>query len=84
MITYDVVTNPSHAKARILEFLPESVGNSNDDENYTYLNESSDIILALQQDRVNISQTSINEKNFIDDILKENFSQSLKKIKFNF
>lgn len=85
MITYDIVSNPSHAKARVLEFLPESCSGSNDDSNMMLVCESLDQdILFLEQDGIKINNTEIIEKSFVEEILKENFGKALKGLKFRF
>lgn len=83
MITYDIVSNPSHARARVLEFLPESYdAGSNDDS--TLICESSDSdVLFLQQDGINILNESL-EKSFIESIIKNDFERAIKDLKFRF
>lgn len=86
-----MVSNPSHAKARVLEFLPESVdlGSSNTDEHTGVIcesvNENEDILL-LQEDGIIISSnyTDFPEKNFVEEILREQFDKSLKHMRFRF
>jgi len=86
-ITYDLVSNPSHATARVLEFLPESVGSH--DDSHTVICESAvieeDVLTLLEQDGINIRDfNNFNERNFVADILSNHFEKSLKNMKFNF
>lgn len=85
-ITYDLVSNPSHARARVLEFLPESVGSDVDDSKQIVCESATESdILLLKQDGVNVNYNNlIHEHNFINDILNDKFNQAIKKIKFRF
>lgn len=85
-ITYDLVSNPSHSKARVLEFLPESVSNYDDYDYGMVINESAgdhDFEL-LQMDGVNLVGNEMPEKVFLNDILKNNFTKFTKHMNFRF
>ena len=86
LITYDLVSNPSHAKARVLEFLPESVDLSSVNSQSVICEsvENNADILLLKEDRVLISNDDSPEKIFIENILEEKFFDSLKQMKFRF
>lgn len=86
MITYDIVSNPSHARARVLEFLPESyTPGSDDDSQMTLVCESSDSdIWFLEQDGINIYRDESAEKSFIRSIIQNDFEKALKDLKFKF
>lgn len=87
-ITYDLVSNPSHAKARVLEFLPESVDLSSVDEQSGVLCESvgtNEDILLLQEDGIMITNNAdLPERHFVEEILKSRFDGSLKHMRFRF
>lgn len=84
-ITYDIVSNPSHIKARVLEFLPESFNYNDYNDDSTIVCESSgDDILLLQQDGVNINSLHINNNKFNQSIYEDIFKSSIKRIKFHF
>lgn len=85
MITYDIVSNPSHSKARVLEFLPENYMGSDDDSQLALVCESSDQdVLFLEQDGIRINNGEIFEKSFVESILKDNFDFALREMKFRF
>ena len=81
-ITYDVVSNPSHANSRIQEFLPESfIYESADDSNMGVLAESGDLSLLEQQDNIIIDNTNGNHyiQAFTDDLINETFLNIINK-----
>lgn len=82
-ITYDLVSNPSHASAHILEFLPEDVSDSSPD-NASVVYEGEDIDFLVKTDRLNINATNQFEKNYISDVISNNFNSGLKRLKFKF
>ena len=87
-ITYDLVSNPSHAKARVLEFLPESVDLGGVDEQSGVLCESvgtNEDILLLQEDGIVIANNAdLPERHFVEEILRSRFDGSLKHMRFRF
>ena len=69
-VSYDVVSNPSHANAKIIEFLPENDNHIFEKDN-TVLCEGKELGI-LKQDNIQISDNNgINI--FLDDIIQENF-----------
>lgn len=79
-ITYDLVSNPSHANARILEFLPESV---NDYGSGGLMYESVDDINYLaENDNVNFEEANNIQRAYVHDVINNNFKSALKQIKF--
>lgn len=81
MITYDIVSNPSHKTARIMEYLPESDCSDSFDSKTQLVYESSDILL-FERDSIKICSNNY-EKEFIEKLLEENFNKGLKKVKFS-
>ena len=81
-ITYDIVSNPSHAAARVLDFLPESYDGSFDDTDLMYESVSDSDILFLEQDSININFNKNLFSNYTKDIISTNFINGLKQIKF--
>lgn len=81
-ITYDIVSNPSHATAKVLEFLPESA--SDFMSGRTVLCEADELNI-LDKDHVTITDGDSMIVKFIDDIINEQFFDIIsKKIRFNF
>lgn len=79
-ITYDFVTNPSHENSRIMEFLPENDFSLLDGCN-TLIYEGQELEL-LKDDEIDLCEGN-NVKNFLDDVIRENFRHVVsKKIKF--
>lgn len=78
-ITYDIVSNPSHENAKIMEFLPETDCSLLENAN-TILFEGCELEL-LEEDNIEISESKGINK-FVNDILKENFRRVIKDIKF--
>jgi hypothetical protein len=79
-ITYDIVSNPSHANARVLEFLPESAQEFVPERNVIYENSDLDLLMS---DQVNVIVNNSNVLKFIDDIINERFMEvASKKIRF--
>lgn len=79
-ITYDIVSNPSHTTARVLEFLPESAQEFIPEQNVIYENSDLDLLMA---DQVNVVVNNSNVLKFIDDIINERFLEvATKKIRF--
>lgn len=79
-ITYDVVTNPSHANARVLEFLPES-DSSLFDLSSQLICESEDI-LTLNEDHITICENGVCSMRFINDVITESFEDAFKRVSF--
>lgn len=69
-ITYDVVSTPSHANARMMEFLPESVQDFRGDSDVLY--EGHDLSL-LEAEDIYISDSSQCVEQFIEEIIQEKF-----------
>lgn len=81
-ITYDIVSNPSHVNARVLEFLPETANEFIPDNNVICEGEMLDL---LGKDRIAISEGDSMVIRFIDDIINERFDSVVSKgIKFRF
>ncbi|HQF36915.1 MAG TPA: hypothetical protein PLL26_04725 [Candidatus Dojkabacteria bacterium] len=80
-ITYDIVSNPSHANAKVLEFLPESA-NEFIPDNSTMICEG-EMLDILGKDRIVVSEGDSMIIRFIDDIINERFETVVSKgIKF--
>lgn len=79
-ITYDLVSNPSHASARILEYLPESVFAAETVTQYIY--EGEDLSL-LERDSITICENGVCEIKFIDDIIENLFDKTIKRVTFS-
>jgi len=80
-ITYDIVSNPSHANARVLEFLPESAGEFIPDRIAPIY--EGEVLEILDRDRIVISEGDLSVVRFIDDIINERFEEVISKgIKF--
>ncbi len=79
-ITYDIVSNPSHANAKVLEFLPEAANEFMPDGNVICEAEYLDI---LSKDQIIISEGDSMVVRFIDDIINERFESIVSRnIKF--
>ena len=79
-ITYDVVSNPSHINAKVLEFLPESANEYIPEHNLICEGEYVDI---LGKDQIVVSEGDSMVIRFIDDIINERFEDVVSKgIKF--
>lgn len=79
-ITYDIVSNPSHANAKVLEFLPESANEFIPDGNVIC---ESEMLNILGKDQISISEGDSIIIRFIDDIINERFESVVSKgIKF--
>ena len=79
-ITYDVVTNPSHKSARIINFIPESYSDFNAGDNI--ITESNHFILSSENAHVPTSSKDI-LNDYLLMVLEESYG-SLKTLKFNF
>ena len=80
-ITYDAVSNPSYANARILEILPESLNDfiSNDQ---TLLCENEDFKSFIETERIQLCENTVVTQ-FINQIINENMLSIItKKIHF--
>lgn len=79
-ITYDIVSNPSHVNAKILEFLPESASDFIPERNIICEGEYADI---LGMDQIVVSEGDSMVVRFIDDIINERFESVVSRgIKF--
>jgi len=75
-ITYDIVSNPSHTTAKVLEFLPESASEFIPDENVICEGE---MLELLGKDHIAISEGDSIVIRFIDDIINERFNSVVSK-----
>jgi len=75
-ITYDVVSNPSHTTAKVLEFLPETAKEFIPDGNVICEGE---ILETLSKDHIAISEGDSVVIRFIDDIINERFNNVITK-----
>jgi hypothetical protein len=81
-ITYDIVTNPSHVNARILEFLPESEDLSLEQSLGQLVYESEDVEL-LKKDNILICENgSCYYTPFAESIISDVFKELVNKIRF--
>lgn len=81
-ITYDIVSNPSHENAKVLEFLPEAANEFIPDGNLIY---EGDMLDILGKDQIVMSEGDSMVVRFIDDIINERFESVVSKgIKFRF
>ena len=88
-ITYDIVSNPSHKNAKILQFIPESdtsymteSANSN-----TMLFESADFDadrLILESDNVNLPLFENFSLDFLDKVIRKDFTKNICGMTFKF
>ncbi len=78
-ITYDVVSNPSHATAKVLEFLPENVTDFMSEHSMIY--EAADMEM-LDLDHITVADSTISLTEFFDDIYKQKFSEVITRITF--
>ena len=88
-ITYDIVSNPSHKNAKILQFIPESdtsymteSANSN-----TMLFESADFNadrLILESDNVNLPLFENFSLDFLDKVIRKDFTKNICGMTFKF
>jgi len=79
-ITYDIVSNPSHENAKVLEFLPESVNEYIPEHNVICEGEYIDI---LGKDQIIVNEGDLSVIKFIDDIINERYENVVSKgIKF--
>lgn len=77
-ITYDVVTNPSHKNARIMEFIPESYSDYYSGD--TLVTESGNYMLTLEGAHVPASSSEI-LNNYLSSLLNDSF-ENLRPLKF--
>jgi hypothetical protein len=82
-ITYDIVSNPSHANARVLEFLPETANEFIPDGSSMLC--EGEMMDMLDKDHIAISEGDSMVIRFIDDIINERFESVVSKgIRFKF
>jgi len=78
-----IVSNPSHANSRIMEFLPESdmsVLNQTD----TILAEDVELNLLNDQDQITVCENGYCVRQFMDDVIHEQFMKMIGKgLRFN-
>lgn len=79
-ITYDIVTNPSHKSAKILEFLTENISDflTDDSQNVTILQES-----AFDCDGIQCATCNEDVYAYLDDVLNTSFKM-LAPVEFRF
>lgn len=75
-ITYDIVSNPSHTTAKVLEFLPESASEFIPDNNVICEGE---MLELLGKDHIAISEGDSIVIRFIDDIINKTFNSVMSK-----
>jgi len=75
-ITYDIVSNPSHTTAKVLEFLPESASEFIPDNNVICEGE---MLELLGKDHIAISEGDSIVIRFIDDIINKTFNNVMSK-----
>lgn len=81
-ITYDIVSNPSHNNAHIIEFIPESsLGFFNSES--SVINEQLDVNF-FDSEKINICDGNSCIYQFIDEIINDHFSEAIRGIKFLF
>jgi len=73
-ICYDVVSNPSHSNARIIEFLPENDNHIFNSDNVVVY-EGEEIGLLKAEDNIEIPNNNIIINAFLDDVIQENFQK---------
>ena len=79
-ITYDVVSTPSHANAKMLEFLPESFADFDNDCNVICEGNEASI---LEAEQIHICEGNQCITKFIDEIINERFMDIVSKgVKF--
>jgi hypothetical protein len=79
-ITYDIVSNPSHENAKVLEFLPENASEFIPEQSVICEGEFSNIINA---DQIIIQENDSSVVRFINDIINERFEEiAAKLVKF--
>jgi hypothetical protein len=78
-ITYDIVSNPSHANARILKFLPENSNEFLPDDAISLM----ESVGELEQEQLMICEGGICVRKFVDEIINETFLDVVSKnVKF--
>ena len=77
-VSYDVVSNPSHANSKIIEFLPESNANHMFEQDQLVLCENVEVGI-LEADNVSIAKKNIGMSVFLDDIIRESFCKNISK-----
>jgi len=82
-ITYDIVTNPSHADARVLEFLPESADLVQDEYLGKLVYESDDIDELKENNILVCENGHCQYVPFSESIISDIFRDLVKKIRFN-
>lgn len=75
-VTYDVVSNPSHSDAKLLDFLPESSSEFVSDHEVIY--ESDDQIAILQENKVTID-TGNTVMTFLNEVIEDRFLDIISK-----
>lgn len=82
-ITYDIVSNPSHANAKIMEFLPES-DMSILSQTDTILAEDVELNLLNDQDQIIVCENGYCVRQFMDDVIRKQFTRIIGKgLRFN-
>lgn len=68
-ITYDIVTNPSHDAARILQFLPENIGSFVGDAG----NSDLQLLEELAIDDIDVIDSNQSIYDYLDQLIRESF-----------
>ncbi len=69
-ITYDVVSNPSHQNAKVVDFIPESLMTFQDD--FQVMCEDTELAM-LEAERIHIPRGTQNIGMFIEEVISERF-----------
>jgi len=81
-VTYDIVSNPSHSNAKIMEFLPENSHEYIPESNVMY--ETTDDLLLLENHDGIVIDKGNTVITFINEVIDKSFMDIIsKKIKFN-
>lgn len=89
-ITYDIVSNPSHKNAKILQFIPESdtsFMNDSSSASHSVLFESADFDadrLILENDNVNLPLFENFSLEFLDSVIRKEFNKNICGMTFKF
>lgn len=82
-ITYDIVSNPSHATAKVLEFLPETASDFIPEDNMIFEGVDDNFRDILSADHIAVYEGNSVVYRFIDDIINDRYLNVVsKQIKF--
>lgn len=83
-ITFDVVSNPSHANARVMSFIPESdISTLSKCEGIMFESSQEEYNLLEQLDNISRPDSSLEVKSFIDKVIAEQVANQLTNMTFN-